>query len=1288
MKKYVLLALGVLFTGLAIAGATQPSGPAGENPGSASVDYATGTFQYTLPLAELKAGDFSLPIRLNYSARGVRPTDFSGAAGYNWGVSAGPVITRAVRGVDDDRQGFIYNFKDGSIPNAAEIDKINENRYDCELDVYQLMMNGQTVPFVLHWGVMSGVEPLVRSDLKIEYRAGRPALSFLVTDGEGREYLFKATDFLGVSQESEISANNYVSSYPNAWYPTEIRVPGQDTIRFSYQNGKSLLNLQVDRFTGFPVADTRVVNYHYGRSITVHPFRFENYEAEYQEYMQKAIETWEAEAYREYLNSMRENQQYVMRHVIYRIGNNEYYEAKWVPDKGYEKRYAFDQQKLAFRKRVMGILGDWKEISVASRELVYALATMINQLGSSAAADYVYRAKECVKRCLRENFTRWENYQYSTNVYYFNPAYLTGVVCGEDSISFGYIRSAGDFPVLQTLKSYHQDKMCGQVNLAFNSSHQLLKSVEVKGNSGLVSEKWRFDYYHENVPWSYQDHWGYFSDQSSIMDMGSGVRPDGIIRNSLARITNSRGGTIDLSYEPNEGPQDVVPGKWGGLRIKGQFTDNGAGSTDSIFYRYPERGKLVFDTVQRDYMVNYRSFSDMITYPRYQFEGNAIIRTGNEGLYYPYVQEVMKGKGMTAYLYSVAPPAAKGRCDSYSWWLTGQLLGTASYDEDNHLVRVTQNRYAATLDYTGDFAGRDFYEPADAGYAFRDSLWQVKSYPYYSNEQYMMEEVLIYDDFAMDSYYITKGGDMIGRGDVPVPAGFRQFYRLYFGGAVLLKKSMEYRCFTPHAGVPGRSDIEHPERIPGCCPVQQVEYHYDNPLHVQPTRVETLQSDGSRRSVLSYTALDIEPGADAMADSMRACHLVAPVLKQQVFTQAPGNPIPVLQEETVAKRHPYPSANGRHWWLPGDLYRWHYRPETVLPALPAFPASSLFSFPASAYRKEQSCDYRLAAGKIAQTAISVTDGTIIEWYDRPGGRILLTATGTGVQQVDAVQGRYLPQQAIDVLYLRYFLEVVIPGISPDDCLPSLQEYLAGASFQKMKSFLTEVYIYFYTGWSTERLWPLRKQLNEEDLFNFRNNFIPWLITHLQFLPVHQRVDDLLLRLWLFSESDFEKYYQGYGDLLFPEFDKSPTASPFYASELHVVQPLESTYRLWMYVKPELGTHEVQVQCQFGNGTSRTLQIPVEAGKYRLFSRDITIPEGSEGVRITLPGTACIGCAALVPATVSFRMSATDAFGREEIHFDESGVGERYVYDGANRVSMVYDTEGNLLQQINYHSVNP
>ncbi len=62
----------------------------------------TGTMNWSLPLYVYEDPDFRIPLSLDYSFGGYRPSQRSGVAGYGWALNCGGAITREVRGLPDE----------------------------------------------------------------------------------------------------------------------------------------------------------------------------------------------------------------------------------------------------------------------------------------------------------------------------------------------------------------------------------------------------------------------------------------------------------------------------------------------------------------------------------------------------------------------------------------------------------------------------------------------------------------------------------------------------------------------------------------------------------------------------------------------------------------------------------------------------------------------------------------------------------------------------------------------------------------------------------------------------------------------------------------------------------------------------------------------------------------------------------------------------------------------------------------------------------------------------------
>ena len=104
----------IIFLLVTISGKAQDFNPGPEAQNlterkNVTVDYATGLFHYTVPLYQLKSGDYELPISLDYIAKGVKVSDPEGLIGQNWTLNVGGIVTRTIRGgFADEKSGYGY----------------------------------------------------------------------------------------------------------------------------------------------------------------------------------------------------------------------------------------------------------------------------------------------------------------------------------------------------------------------------------------------------------------------------------------------------------------------------------------------------------------------------------------------------------------------------------------------------------------------------------------------------------------------------------------------------------------------------------------------------------------------------------------------------------------------------------------------------------------------------------------------------------------------------------------------------------------------------------------------------------------------------------------------------------------------------------------------------------------------------------------------------------------------------------------------------------------------------
>jgi hypothetical protein len=211
--------------------------------GEIPVSLYTGVPNISIPLYEINEGDIKLPISLSYHASGIKVEEIASNVGLGWSLNAGGVITRTVRGADDDGRdgqvGYFYahtNLIQGlNSQNDDFFNLIERGQIDGESDVYSYNFGSYTGKFVYD-RFHSDFYCLPLNKLKIKYLYDD---KWQITDTQGFIYIFEHKEVL-VSSSTCFSGNEFSPpSNPNytttAWYISSIRSPKGEELKFNYQ---------------------------------------------------------------------------------------------------------------------------------------------------------------------------------------------------------------------------------------------------------------------------------------------------------------------------------------------------------------------------------------------------------------------------------------------------------------------------------------------------------------------------------------------------------------------------------------------------------------------------------------------------------------------------------------------------------------------------------------------------------------------------------------------------------------------------------------------------------------------------------------------------------------------------------------------------------------------------------------------------------------------------------------------------------------------------------------------
>jgi hypothetical protein len=248
MRKVILAAL----LGLSLAG--RPQNPA-DNPGALpsiippSPDIAslnrigsmttglhTGSANVSIPLYDLSAGTIKHPLSINYSTNGIRVNDIASRVGLGWNLVAGGSINRTVHDEEDDDPNMVDLTPPSFSPlNQATLDYLfyaPQEGYDTELDEYSFAVNGISGKFYFD---ANGI-PRIADHMNIKITRPFPH-TFKITTAEGIVYTFG--DGAWFEKTKEVKTNGNPRAHKEkytAWFLTNITSPEGDWMNFYYSS--------------------------------------------------------------------------------------------------------------------------------------------------------------------------------------------------------------------------------------------------------------------------------------------------------------------------------------------------------------------------------------------------------------------------------------------------------------------------------------------------------------------------------------------------------------------------------------------------------------------------------------------------------------------------------------------------------------------------------------------------------------------------------------------------------------------------------------------------------------------------------------------------------------------------------------------------------------------------------------------------------------------------------------------------------------------------------------------
>lgn len=261
--------------------------------GKVPVSLYTGIPDISVPLYELKAGNFILPLSVSYHLASVKPNVQPGCLGLGWSLQAGGYITRAVHGLYDEKCES-NGYASGYYAHASQLQNMSNeqfveatkhiqgesgNYYELSADEFSFSFCGYSGNFYYkgygEWNVVSD------QDIKVEFNpangegfinsaqlANRIPLNGWNARSQNNRFFNKFTlvtpdgcryEFGGL-QATEYSAPYYARSngelIPTSWKLVKITTVDKRVVEFSYDTSLVMCDLkyvpQCKTVTGIP----------------------------------------------------------------------------------------------------------------------------------------------------------------------------------------------------------------------------------------------------------------------------------------------------------------------------------------------------------------------------------------------------------------------------------------------------------------------------------------------------------------------------------------------------------------------------------------------------------------------------------------------------------------------------------------------------------------------------------------------------------------------------------------------------------------------------------------------------------------------------------------------------------------------------------------------------------------------------------------------------------------------------------------------------------------------------
>ncbi|GET22018.1 hypothetical protein JCM18694_22640 [Prolixibacter denitrificans] len=219
------------------------------------VSHYTGLPQISIPIYTIKEKGLTIPVTVDYHARGIKVEEIASRVGIGWALNFGGNISRQIRGnADEGTYGYLTTdfyssfFTSSSTRQSVYSTKVTHPEFDLVPDQFYLNANGVSGKFVFDQA--DGEAVLQKfDDVEINYTlVGSVIESFKVKDSYGNVYYFgKSKNGLRAARDYDATklitqlqgaspawSPEWVTEKYNTWHLMEIETPDNGNVEFYY----------------------------------------------------------------------------------------------------------------------------------------------------------------------------------------------------------------------------------------------------------------------------------------------------------------------------------------------------------------------------------------------------------------------------------------------------------------------------------------------------------------------------------------------------------------------------------------------------------------------------------------------------------------------------------------------------------------------------------------------------------------------------------------------------------------------------------------------------------------------------------------------------------------------------------------------------------------------------------------------------------------------------------------------------------------------------------------------